>query len=120
MGFDQQVGRVGGSTLVDQAVQAPAVGKRTLTESLPVPATGTSAPAGAPQIGGDQAAIGAVDGTGAVSHPMVRMGSKGDDVRECQRKLNLHGASLVEDGVFGGQTDGAVRRFQSSQGIAVD
>jgi len=108
MGFDRQVGRVGGATLVDQAQKAPAVGKRTLTELLPV---GEAIPGGS--------VLDEVD-TGAVSHPLVRMGSKGDDVRECQRKLNLHGASLIEDGVFGGQTDGAVRRFQSSEGIDVD
>jgi peptidoglycan hydrolase-like protein with peptidoglycan-binding domain len=95
--------------LVGQAEQASAVGKRTLTESLPVGAAAPGGLSGAPGVD-----------TGAVSHPLVRMGSRGDDVRECQRKLNLRGASLIEDGVFGGQTDGAVRRFQSSEGIDAD
>ena len=123
MEFDRRVGRVGGATLVGQAQNALAVGKRTLTGSLPVgaaAATGTPAvPGPATATDAPKAAIDAID-TGAVSHPLVRIGSKGDDVRECQRKLNLHGASLIEDGVFGGQTDSAVRRFQSSEGIGVD
>lgn len=59
-------------------------------------------------------------GLGGPEHPTLRIGSRGDDVRECQRKLNLHGGGLVEDGVFGGLTDGAVRRFQSDEGIDVD
>ena len=43
--------------------------------------------------------------------PMMR----GEDVRELQRRLNI-----TADGVFGPQTDGAVRRFQRDRGLVVD
>jgi hypothetical protein len=93
MGFDRQV-RVGGATLVDRAERAPAVGKRTLTESLPVgEATRAERPIGweKPVAGGVGGLLGALGvdqsssadpggslldevDTGAVSHPLVRMG----------------------------------------------
>lgn len=56
----------------------------------------------------------------AAGRPLLRWGSKGDDVRECQRKLNLHGAELVEDGDFGAKTHSAVCRFQGDRGLSVD
>jgi hypothetical protein len=59
-------------------------------------------------------------GGGGGDRPMLRLGSRGDDVRTCQRRLNLKGADLVEDGAFGPKTDGAVRSFQSSNGLAAD
>jgi peptidoglycan hydrolase-like protein with peptidoglycan-binding domain len=56
----------------------------------------------------------------ATSRPMLRKGSKGDDVRLCQRKLSLHGEDLVEDGDFGPRTDSAVRSFQASENLDAD
>jgi len=56
----------------------------------------------------------------AVDHPILRQGSNGDAVRECQRKLNLHGAELIEDGMFGPRTAAAVRTFQADQGLSAD
>lgn len=58
--------------------------------------------------------------TNTVARPMLRKGSKGDEVRHCQRKLSLHGADLVEDGDFGPRTDSAVRSFQTSEGLDAD
>jgi murein L,D-transpeptidase YcbB/YkuD len=45
----------------------------------------------------------------------LRKGSKGEDVKSVQRALNI-----VADGIFGSQTDLAVRNFQKSKNIVVD
>jgi hypothetical protein len=51
---------------------------------------------------------------------MLRRGSTGSEVVRAQRQLNLHGADLVEDGIFGALTDGATREFQAEQGLDAD
>lgn len=52
----------------------------------------------------------------------IKRGSRGQDVREVQALLNSNGAHprLGTDGVFGGDTERAVRSFQSSHGLGVD
>ena len=45
----------------------------------------------------------------------IKRGSRGEDVKSLQRKLNLQ-----PDGIFGVLTDEAVRDFQKSKGLAVD
>lgn len=51
----------------------------------------------------------------------LKKGSKGDDVKELQKKLNeVANANLVVDGDFGALTDKAVRAFQKSHGLEVD
>ena len=45
----------------------------------------------------------------------IKLGSRGESVKELQRKLNL-----AVDGIFGAITDEAVRAFQRSKGLAVD
>lgn len=44
----------------------------------------------------------------------------GDDVRSLQQALAKAGANLVVDGVFGPDTDTAVRQFQQQQALAAD
>jgi peptidoglycan hydrolase-like protein with peptidoglycan-binding domain len=41
-------------------------------------------------------------------------------VRSLQRLLRAHGHDLAADGVFGPITEGAVRAFQSANGLGVD
>jgi N-acetylmuramoyl-L-alanine amidase len=49
--------------------------------------------------------------------PMLR----GDDVAELQRRLNALGFDAGrEDGILGGETEGALRQFQRDAGLAVD
>ena len=48
------------------------------------------------------------------------MGSKNDDVRTLQTMLNLAGYVVSIDGIFGAETDAAVRVFQSRNGLVVD
>lgn len=51
---------------------------------------------------------------------VLRIGSGGPAVVQCQTMLNAHGAALDTDGAFGGLTQGAVIGFQRGQGLAVD
>jgi hypothetical protein len=41
-------------------------------------------------------------------------------VRSLQYLLNVHGAGLAVDGLFGAKTDAAVRAFQRAHGLVVD
>ncbi|WP_020590194.1 peptidoglycan-binding domain-containing protein [Desulfobacter curvatus] len=56
--------------------------------------------------------------TGA--RPVLRYGTRGEDVIRLQRRLNLHGADIVEDGIWGPNTNAAVTAFQAQHGLAVD
>ena len=47
-------------------------------------------------------------------------GSRGDDVKKLQEGLNKQGYSLSVDGIFGAQTQQAVRDYQSKNSLAVD
>jgi peptidoglycan hydrolase-like protein with peptidoglycan-binding domain len=52
---------------------------------------------------------------------IVRSGQSGDQVRALQHLLSAkYGYTLAVDGVFGSQTDSAVKDFQGSKGLAVD
>jgi peptidoglycan hydrolase-like protein with peptidoglycan-binding domain len=52
--------------------------------------------------------------------PLVRRGDQEHPVRTVQHLLRVHGQNLAVDGIFGAQTEAAVRAFQSSRGLAVD
>lgn len=56
--------------------------------------------------------------------PLVRKGNTDDDaignVTIVQHLLNAHDAGMQVDGIFGDQTDAAVRNFQQSRGLGVD
>ncbi len=55
------------------------------------------------------------------SRRTLRVGNQGEDVRELQAALKLLGYFTgTIDGVFGGQTEAAVRRFQSAADITSD
>lgn len=49
-----------------------------------------------------------------------RQGDTGPAVQALQVQLNKHGTSLATDGDFGPATNGAVRNFQSANGLSVD
>jgi cell wall-associated NlpC family hydrolase len=44
----------------------------------------------------------------------------GDDVKHAQERLNIHGAKLTVDGIFGKNTYIATREFQAAQGLTID
>lgn len=51
---------------------------------------------------------------------IIRYGSYGDSVRECQELLRKYGFTLDIDGEFGPVTEKAVKDFQKSVGLEVD
>ena len=51
---------------------------------------------------------------------LLRKGDRGDDVKLLQHRLNLLGWQLTEDGIWGLQTDSAVRGYQYKVGLTVD
>ena len=51
---------------------------------------------------------------------LLRKGDRGDDVKLLQHRLNLLGSQLTEDGIWGVQTDSAVRGYQYKAGLTVD
>lgn len=52
--------------------------------------------------------------------PTLRRGMAGDDVRRLQEALRQRGLLAAVDGVFGPQTEAAVRRFQADNGLVAD
>lgn len=51
---------------------------------------------------------------------VLRIGSRGGAVKIAQNGLNIKGAAIIVDGVFGPATDAATRAVQAAAGIAVD
>jgi murein L,D-transpeptidase YcbB/YkuD len=52
--------------------------------------------------------------------PMLRQGSRGPSVAALQADLVVCGFEIAVDGIFGPQTDGAVRGFQAEEGLDAD
>ena len=64
-----------------------------------------------------------VSSAGAFSQaffPVQSTGNRGEDVRAIQYLLRQHGAAIAADGAFGPATEGAVRDFQSRNGLGAD
>jgi len=53
-------------------------------------------------------------------HTPLATGSHGDDVKTLQEALNKNGATLKVDGVFGPETEKAVRTYQTKHALTVD
>ncbi|NUU37389.1 N-acetylmuramidase family protein [Pseudomonas sp. C2B4] len=51
---------------------------------------------------------------------ILRHGDRSQDVRVLQQRLNLAGAGLLADGLFGDATEEAVRAYQSKMGLVAD
>jgi peptidoglycan hydrolase-like protein with peptidoglycan-binding domain len=55
------------------------------------------------------------------SNPTIRRGSTGNPVRRAQKRLTLGGYDTKGvDGIFGADTEAAVRRFQGDRRLTVD
>ena len=52
--------------------------------------------------------------------PLVGPGDQDHPVQTVQHLLRARGQHIAVDGIFGPQTEGAVRAFQSSHGLAAD
>lgn len=55
-----------------------------------------------------------------LSHRVLMLGSSGPEVANLQKRLVAHGYSLVVDGIFGRQTDEALRYYQWGSGQVAD
>ncbi len=73
------------------------------------------APAGAGAASGPGTAHAA-----AINWPILRQGSRGEDVRTIQYLLGSRGYSLAVDGSYGVATTNTVKAFQLSRGLATD
>ncbi|GGA32784.1 peptidoglycan-binding protein [Okeania sp. KiyG1] len=56
----------------------------------------------------------------ALLPPTIARGSSSDDVERLQMTLNEMGYSLVGDGIFGSNTEAAVKEFQKNSSLEVD
>ncbi|TCP30916.1 putative peptidoglycan binding protein [Scopulibacillus darangshiensis] len=54
------------------------------------------------------------------SSKLLKAGDRGDAVSDVQSKLDAKGYGLAVDGIFGPNTEDAVRQFQGDKGLAVD
>jgi len=52
--------------------------------------------------------------------PLVRKGDRDHPVKTLQHLLRARGHNVAVDGIFGPNTDAAVRAFQQQKGLAVD
>jgi len=52
--------------------------------------------------------------------PIMKMGHRGEYVKQLQQRLNEVGYNLLVDGAFGPATDRVVRDFQKKKGLIVD
>ena len=55
-----------------------------------------------------------------MARSQVQYGSQGNDVKDLQKILNQNGYKLTEDGIFGSNTQNAVRDYQTKNGLTVD
>lgn len=55
-----------------------------------------------------------------MARSQVQYGSQGNEVKELQKILNQSGYKLTEDGIFGANTQKAVKDYQTKNGLTVD
>lgn len=55
----------------------------------------------------------------ASAYTALGLNSRGDSVKELQRALNAAGYNIAVDGVFGSQTQAAVKKYQTGAGLEV-
>lgn len=104
---------VGGVAVLGAVTATGALQSAPSAQAAPAPAapavrSAVTAPAAAPAT------------TSSYSSVKLRLGARGDAVRDLQDRLNDRGAGIAKDGVFGPATLRAVKSAQSSAGIAVD
>lgn len=59
--------------------------------------------------------------SGAINISVIKLGARGEAVKDAQRLLNAKGYDCGSvDGIFGKKTDAAVRLFQNANGLIID
>lgn len=56
----------------------------------------------------------------ASNQPLLQKGDEGEAVKQVQAKLQKSGFELSVDGIYGSETESAVKAFQESAGISID
>lgn len=56
----------------------------------------------------------------AINNPVLKIGAQGAFVTELQQLLNIFGAKLIVDGLFGAATEKAVKAFQTRYTLTAD
>jgi Putative peptidoglycan binding domain len=134
------VASAGGPSPAEVAAPPAEAGGGSATAQAPPPTTAEApvdtGPAGAdvpdmepaleqtPALDNGKAPAGEAGGAAATggTHRTLRFGSRGDDVKEAQGKLNDQGATppLNVDGIYGPKTTKAAQAFQSSHKLVAD
>jgi len=79
-----------------------------------------AASADATQVGATRVGAAQAEASTGGASGVLRKGSAGDAVRDLQQTLSALGYPVKVDGIFGGDTDVAVRAFQRDHRLAVD
>ena len=58
--------------------------------------------------------------TDPTGHAVAKLGTKGDTIKAIQQDLKALGYKVSTDGVFGKETEAAVKKFQKDNGLQVD
>src|SRR5919202_1556361 len=80
-------------------------------------APGSGSGGGAPH-GASTAQIASIVHGGGGRTRLLAYGDTGEAVLAVQHQLVLHGQPILQDGIFGPQTEGAVKAFQTARGLA--
>lgn len=59
----------------------------------------------------------ATQNTYKLTAELIKRGDRGDSVKWLQQQLNINGAALTVDGIFGAQTEAAVIDFKKAKGL---
>jgi peptidoglycan hydrolase-like protein with peptidoglycan-binding domain len=90
-------------------------------EANPPTATAPAPGSTAPSTSASSPSGSATSGSAPAANPVLRPGMTGEAVRQLQQRLRAKGFyEGAIDGVFGSQTEAAVRRAQSANGLTVD
>lgn len=90
------------------------------TDSDTAPGTSPATAANTPSASSTESAPGSTAGS-TTALPVLRLGMEGDVVRQLQQRLRTKGFySGAIDGIFGSQTEAAVRQAQTANDLTVD
>jgi N-acetylmuramoyl-L-alanine amidase len=100
----------------------PPTASGTTAATNPAPAQPNPAPASIPaEQPATPPATSSSPPTGTNAMPILRHGMRGDEVRQLQQRLRAKGVySGAIDGIFGSQTEAAVRQIQQTNNLTVD
>lgn len=106
--------KIGARWITFRATDFPGGKRGVVAYRLANPQVAPASPAKAPTITPGPTLL-ATHASSPVGLVTLRRGSRGEDVKVLQRRLGI-----ADDGIFGADTDAAVRAFQRAKGLFVD